>query len=214
MPVAWGGPSRLRRSARARDVQCADLLSGWTFSARPACEGTLLPAPRLAICKCLGYKQGTTCSPPVRPQVAHVRHCLHPMHRPGRLRTMGFRTGATFATRRSGVRIPLAPHHHALAGMVGGRCSDMTGVTDGALWRATFGVAARRLAATWVEAVVMRAIAVRRCRPSGAGRRPGLSAAPKSAERNPEHRGHSSRSGLRRPFTPASSSRLLTVTSL
>jgi hypothetical protein len=40
------------------------------------------------------------------------------------------------------------------------------------------------------------------------------SAAPKCAERNPEHRGHSSRSGLRRPFTPASSSRLLTVTSL
>ena len=31
---------------------------------------------------------------------------------------------------------------------------------------------------------------------------------------NPEHRGHSSRSGVRRPFTPASSSRLLTVTSL
>ena len=31
---------------------------------------------------------------------------------------------------------------------------------------------------------------------------------------NPEHRGYSSRSGLLRPFTPASSSRLLTVTSL
>ena len=31
---------------------------------------------------------------------------------------------------------------------------------------------------------------------------------------DPEHRGHSTRSGLRRPFTPASSSRLLTVTSL
>jgi hypothetical protein len=38
---------------------------------------------------------------------------------------------------------------------------------------------------------------------------PGLSAAPKCAERNTEHHGRSSRSGLRRPFTPASWSRLL-----
>ena len=53
--------------------------------------------------------EAVTCSPPVRPRAAIRMINMHQMHPDQCSASAPSPLGATFATRRSGVRIPLAP---------------------------------------------------------------------------------------------------------